>query len=283
MKAEESGGSAPWSRAIDSLAGAETIVDALLTRYVIDAGGQRFRPVEVELYLHGAGHPDPFTHGHREQERAGYWYLHRSGPNGGFKGGSFKGIDLACGQPGAPAGILIRSLQRTDGDDVGAFIIGPSLWVDALLAATGCARVPDLHAAMGELGVGTSENPVRLVASDELPERRQFRTARVGLTLKDRSALDLRMHFVMGPYRWLTAPRAIKKGRLLLLVALLADGWPRADIAALTGSPSSAIDRAATRLAEGRALPLAEFVGKDLDSVALARMYGSFLAREERP
>ena len=282
MPATQVESQAPWARAIDSLASAEVLIDALLTRCVIDVRGQLFRPAEVELYLNNAVHPDPFTHGLPEQERAGHWYLHRSGPGGGFKGGSFKGIDLACGQPGGPAGVLIRSLERANGPSAGALITGPSLCVDALLAATGCASAAELHAALGDLCVSALDCPVQLATRENLPARRPFRTARVGLTLKDRNELEQRMRFVLRRYRWLTAPRAIKKGRLLLLLSLLADGWERADIAALTGSPPSAIDRAATGLAHGRALPLTDFVGKHLDSATLASMYGSFLAQEAR-
>lgn len=264
-----------WSRAIDSIERAEQLLDALLQRCVIHVGERQLRPVEVELYLRAEHHQDPFTHGHPAQERAGFWYLHRAGPKGGFKSGSFKGMDLACGRPGSPAGVLIRSFLRDDG----ALICGPSLCVDELMAQAGAAKVAELHGKIGEMPVESADNPARLVVDDSLSTRQVFRTARVGLTLKNESELALRMQYVIRRHRWLSAPRAIKKGRVLLILALLEDGWSDADIRALTGSPAGAIGKARAEMSAGRVLAPDDFVGASLDSATLARMYGCLLAR----
>ena len=65
--------------------------------------------MEVEVYYHAADHPDPFAHRDPAQLHVGRWYFHRTG--GTYRGGSFKGLDLAFGGSAAHAGVLIRGIE----------------------------------------------------------------------------------------------------------------------------------------------------------------------------
>ena len=53
---------------------------------------------EIEFYLHGDDHPDPFVHRDPMQRSFGRWYFHRVGEN--YRGGTFKGLDITFGSDG---------------------------------------------------------------------------------------------------------------------------------------------------------------------------------------
>src|SRR4051812_18481064 len=63
------------------------------TRFLVGREPHRF--TEVEVYYHGPGHLDPFTHRDAIQRGSGTWYFHRTA--GVLRGGSFKGLDLTFG------------------------------------------------------------------------------------------------------------------------------------------------------------------------------------------
>ncbi|MEL6189583.1 MAG: hypothetical protein AAFU79_33585, partial [Myxococcota bacterium] len=127
------------------------------------AGSRRFAIREVEAYLYGPGHEDPFAHQHPNQGTSGRWHFHRQGRS--YRGGTFKGLDLTFGPPETRAGLLLRALSETAGDapgdgvsaevsastgsggggpkreDVAAGVSGPCRVVHTLLEATGQATV----------------------------------------------------------------------------------------------------------------------------------------------
>ena len=47
------------------------------------------------------------------QKELGKWYFHKTGK--GYKGGTYKGVDLAFGQHGSHAGCLLRAIEPLDG------------------------------------------------------------------------------------------------------------------------------------------------------------------------
>ena len=81
----------------------EHLAPLLLQRVVFCIGDSRYRIREVEFYFTDDRHDDPFTHCSSIQESTGVWYFHRQGS--GYKGGTYKGLDVAIGQgshaPGA--------------------------------------------------------------------------------------------------------------------------------------------------------------------------------------
>jgi hypothetical protein len=53
---------------------------------------------------------DEYTHCNDDQLKYGYWYFHKF-PNGSYKGGTFKGLDITLGNnKDKYCGILIRSI-----------------------------------------------------------------------------------------------------------------------------------------------------------------------------
>lgn len=98
--------------------------DLILNHSVLRCGEKDFRLAEIEFYLctrekntNGEDlHPDPFVHCDEMQLRGGHWYFHKSGRM--FKSGTYKGLDIAFGCNEAFGGILIRSIQDLENNQV---------------------------------------------------------------------------------------------------------------------------------------------------------------------
>ena len=213
------------------------IATRLLNGCRLRAGGGTYRFTEVEAYYHGPGHADPFTHRDPLQTETGRWYFHRTA--GVYRSGSFKGVDITFGDGAAFGGMLVRGIEREDG----LLVDGPSLTVDHLLAATGTETVGELDRAIANRPAWDAGSPLHVDWADPPADREVVRCGRVGITLRRaRSAAATR--FVMMPYRFLTEPRRIAKGKPLTVVGLYEAGAtdPPA-LAARTGSPKGTIGR----------------------------------------
>lgn len=225
-----------------------------------------FDITEVELYhYHATTHPDPFVHRHREQQgllpaastsgpsgasssspapatllSTSTFYFHRSGhkPGAKFKGGTYKGLDIAFGGPHWPAvgagGVLLRGLRRRDAASAGgavhaAPVDGPCRSVDALLAAAGATTIEDLvrhlpPSRQAWHGSDTSAQPV-LALVDAPPSTSAHgqpsihHGPRVGLTTKRaRTDSERRVFadYLARPYRLVLDPKVTKKARASL-------------------------------------------------------------------
>lgn len=250
----------PWFR---------RIADVLLRRTALDVAGEAHELCEIEFYLHGEQHPDPFTHGQPIQRSSGRWYFHRSGES--YRGGTYKGLDVTFGPADVYGGILIRSLLTPTGE----LINGSSLCVEHLLAQTGHADVAALADAIGERSVDALDSPLRLRAVPQR-ERTIYSTARVGLTLKRVAEHPEMLDYIVRPYRALTQPRAIKKGRVHLIIALHQAGEPPAAIAAMTGTPRRTVDDHLAAYQRGRALGSTESLhGRSLSATDLSLLHGA--------
>jgi hypothetical protein len=250
------------------------IADRLLNGTHLMVAGRPHRFVEVEFYRHGEHHADPFTHRDPIQRECGEWYFHRTA--GVHRSGSFKGLDLSFGDGQAFAGMLIRSIETPDG----TVIDGPSLCVDHLLAQTKHARVADLHRAVGGQPVWDESISLHLQPAEDCRLDKLYRTPRVGLTLKKAKSFPDMPLYVMRPYRYLTEPRRVKKGKPHMVLALHAEGTDAASIARLTGCPKGSVARYVEDFEVGRqeADPT-PYYGKDLAPRDLCRLYGACHAR----
>jgi hypothetical protein len=197
----------------------DLIAERLLNGCTLHAAASVYHIAEIEFYFHSSHHPDPFVHRHAEQKICGGWYLHRQGV--GFRSGTFKGIDLCFGHRLAYGGILIRSLvpipslRRFDrpADADAPLICGPSLVVDALMRDLQIATVGELHQVISRQPAWSGANPLH-VRWRPLKRRPIWQTRRIGLKW---SPEPDRRYFLELPYRYLNAPRRIRKGRSLPL------------------------------------------------------------------
>jgi hypothetical protein len=205
-------------------------VDALLNRWQLRVGSEICHIVEVEYYAD----PDPYIHQAIEQQVPYAWYFHKVNPVdlsiGGFKGGTYKGLDLTIGVPGYHASFLIRSLQTQTG-----MIEGPSKVVDYILEQTQCAHIVDLLQQSHNYPPSALDMnyPLCLVASLVLFPSMIYSGPRVGLKLRKQDGVDsLRTQYVMRPFRYTTVPQSLTKGKALLALHTAATR----DISLLFGS-----------------------------------------------
>lgn len=258
----------PDARDGDYLPAFRRIAELLLRRAVWHVGGQPHRITEIEFYWNGAAHPDTFAHGDPIQYGLGRWYFHRTG--GEYRGGTYKGVDITFGREDASGGILIRGVER-QGD--GALLDGPSLCVDHLLATTGHASIRSLVESFENSVEPAHGSPLFVTLAPEPSEAPVVESPRVGLTLK-RGELEHRAGYLARPYRFLSEPRRIKKGRPHVVVGMHRRGRQAAEIAAATGSSAAQVAKYVAQYEAGKRLHPREFV-KDLSAEELCRLLGA--------
>lgn len=234
------------------------IAELLLDKSVLHVAGIPHRFTEIEFYYKGRKHVDKFTHGDPFQKRFGSWYFHRTG--GEYRGGTYKGLDIAFGSEDAPAGILIRGVERMDGEPV--LVDGPCLVVDHMLALTGASAIPDLVArfdlSVAPPGGDVAKSPLCVTVREAPLNKPIYRCPRVGLTLKRADTPD-RRSFITRDYRFLNEPTLIKKGKHNLVVALHRQGLSEARIAAITSTSLSVVRRYIESYTQGRGKDAALF------------------------
>lgn len=218
----------------------DRLADWLLNGCTLHVGEVTYRLSEIEFYYRSPRHPDPFVHGYPLQKNPGAWYLHRHGS--GFRGGSFKGIDLCFGNRVSYGGILLRSIAVAAGNAhpsgggpteirEGELISGPSLVVDALMNNLHAASVAELDRMISRYPAWSRKNPLHI----SLQRRRPmpfWRTQRVGLKP---SQSDVAERYRSAHYRYLNEPHRITKGRGLLIAAMLEAGMTDDAIAEVIG------------------------------------------------
>lgn len=247
------------------------IAEVLLNRTVLVVNGASHRLIEIEFYYNITGHADDFAHSHPLQALSGRWYFHRTGES--YRGGSFKGLDLALGDGVGYGGVLLRGLEKPDG----TIIDGPSLLVDYLLKTTRHTSIVDLDAAIADKLAWDHRQPLMLREADLTP-RELLRTARIGLSWKRRTELanEPNRHFLVRRYRYLSQPARTAKGKLQTVLALLADGFSPEAIHTMTGSSVKVIQRYAAEFVAGRHEPnLARYYGCAWRSADICRLHGA--------
>jgi hypothetical protein len=173
-------------------------------------------------------------------------------------------------------GVLIRTIVAADG----TIIDGPSLTVDHILAKTGFATVPELDAEIGTRKFWDASSPLAVRAAPEPRSAAVLHTPRVGLTLKRSRGKPDAPRYVMRPYRYLTEPRRITKGKPHMVLALHQQGKDTAAIHELTGVPRKAVERYVADFEAGKKVPdFTSYVGTDLSTGDLCRLMGTCAAK----
>lgn len=247
------------------------LAEHLLNHTALVINGQTHRLKEIEFYYNGPGHEDPFTHSDSHQLKTAQWYFHREGD--GYRGGSFKGLDISFGPEDAHGGILIRTIETPDG----TIINGCSLCVDHMLKITQKDNIATLDEGLLDNHVWQEELLVHL-APHQWEAQQVIATARVGLTLKRYYANKTMPQYIMKPYRFLTDPK-IKKGKLHTVIALHQSGLDVEAIFKQTRSPKKTIKGYIQQYSAGTQLDATKsFHGKSLKSADLARLHGTWSA-----
>lgn len=254
-----------------------TVAARLLNDCDFVVAGERYRFAELEAYYYGKEHPDLFAHRESVQLEDGRWYFHRT--RGEYRGGSFKGLDLALGDGTSYFGLLIRTIVAPGG----TLLVGPSLTVDHLLAQTKAASVAVLDSLIGTRSIWDTSSPLHIVAAEKPRDAPVYATSRVGLSLKKAKGKADAPRFVCRPYRFLTEPQLIAKGRPHLILALHRAGHSPDDIRAITGVARKTIDGYIAHFTIGtQAEGFDAYIGKDLSTAELCQLIGTWHARFSR-
>src|SRR5208283_4380843 len=121
--------------------------------------------------------------------------------------------------------------------------------------------------------------PLFLGHESDRTERRLYRSARVGLSLKKSRNAPEPPRYIMLPYRYLTEPRRISKGKLHLVLALHVQGVHPEEIGQITGSPTATIQRYIADFEAGRQQKnFGPYYGIDLGPKELCKLYGTWVA-----
>lgn len=250
------------------------VVGFLLNNAELVVGEVTFRFAELEAYYHGPGHNDPFAHADPVQLENGRWYFHKT--RGEYRGGSFKGLDLSFGDGTAHFGILIRSVVSS----LVGIIDGPSLTVDHLLGCTTATSVANLDATIAGRKLWDETCPLFVRESAEPRTAPIYQCSRVGLSLKKAAGKPDAPRYVGKPYRFLTEPRLVTKGKPHLVLALHRNGETAEPISRRTGVPRKAVDRYVADFTAGKSTANFDaYIGKDLSTAELCRMLGTWAAR----
>lgn len=247
------------------------MAELLLNGATLRVAGVPHRFTEIEFYVNGLGHKDTFTHGDPMQKKGGFWYFHRTG--GQYRSGTYKGLDIAIGNEQLFGGILIRGVEQLE--PLPRLLDGPCVCVDHMLALNGAPSIEQLVARFDVRidAPASGESPLFLEAAAEPRKQPIFSCPRVGLTLK-RSASEERQKFLARSYRFLSEPRAIKKGKPNLVAALHREGKSLAQIVTLSGAPKASVARYIAAFEAGKSKP-AEQLRDDLSSEQLCELFGA--------
>eukprot|EP01117_Protostelium_nocturnum_P012640 TRINITY_DN4650_c0_g4_i1.p1 TRINITY_DN4650_c0_g4~~TRINITY_DN4650_c0_g4_i1.p1 ORF type:complete len:330 (+),score=123.76 TRINITY_DN4650_c0_g4_i1:127-1116(+) len=257
----------------------------LLNKVVVKVNGEDYRLMEIEYYYTNHGkvdgkylHHDPFTHGDPVQRQTAVWYFHKMGS--GYKGGSYKGLDIAIGQDqDHVGGILIRSIRKLSDNSV---VCGPSKTVDKILETCGAPGVKEMvdDTLKGDISCLSPADPKEKRALylelKDLPQETVYRSGRVGLHMtKAKADVELQKEFVFKNYRYLITPKDVPKGAFYVVVALDWRGTSKEDIAKIVKTKASTIDNYTKLRQKGVALGPDAFVGKKMTDANVCEAYGS--------
>lgn len=192
----------------------EDIAAGVLNDAVLEVGGSRFRIVELEMYKQSPDHPDPYVHSSPIQRMFGKLYFHTF--RGSFREGTYRGMDITFGNEEISGGILVRSIEKSDG----TIEEGPCKCVNRFLQTLGFNSVTDLVTSTwgsNPPDAFADDSLIKLVPVDDLDQRRVFASPRIGLAAKR----DIRfLSFLMKRYRFLTRP-TLSKNKIMVAVSMV--------------------------------------------------------------
>jgi|SRR5579872_4337667 len=186
----------------------QKIAETLLMKYVLVVGDKEFRICEIEFYINNDHHNDAYTHGDIYQKTYGKWYFHRY-PNGSYKSGTYKGVDLTLGDDNTYFGVLIRSIYDLATDEM---IDGPCKTVNKILELNNATDVKEyMTGRRSPLSVRSTKN-FHLKRKSNLPHEIIYKGPRIGLSDKYPDWKNVN-------YRFLIKKSLIKKGKSDLIEA----------------------------------------------------------------
>jgi len=264
------------------------LADTLINHSVIVINKKRHRLAEIEFYFHSKDHKDPYPHMDELQQTRANWYFHRTGKN--YRGGTYKGLDITIGNGKEEVGgILIRSLEALDGS--GEIVNGPCKCVDHILKLCQIGSIAELVNGPMKKDVSVTKKPgedkilyLDLFTDQALPKREMISSGRVGLNMSkpvSAHSAELQKHFLLIPYRFLIADKAIAKGRHYAILALHHEKKAsKQDIIRLVGCKADKVESVLELMESGRTKSADSFIGKKMADDDVCTFYGAFYAKK---
>jgi len=274
----------------------------LLSETILTINDQPHVLAEIEFYYKGKNHNDVFTHGDPLQATFGHWYFHKTGS--GYKGGTYKGLDITFGgQGGAYGGILIRSIATCS--EPRKVIEGPCKVVDHILSTCDESSIasfvescfpdspdsPPIADVSSKLYISSSksdgseeeekEKDKEIEKEKEEKEKEVYRSARFGLSLRQTREDNAR--FIMRPYRFVSIPSLLKKGKPHLIVCIHhVDGKTAAEISKITKTNQKTVDRYLDFFQTGKEKKPDKWIEerKTLNTQAVCELYGALVGSD---
>ena len=159
-----------------------SVANSILNNYVLVVNDVKHRLCEIEIYLNSTTHKDKYVHCNEAQKLYGKWYFHAY-PNGSYKGGTYKGLDLTlgCDEQNIYYGILIRSIADLN---LGNRIEGPCNVVNYILKAYGYETVADYMATKNVKYLSANCKQHFYLKKQNLKIEKIYVAPRIGLSAK---------------------------------------------------------------------------------------------------
>jgi hypothetical protein len=190
----------------------------------------------------------------------------------GYKGGSYKGLDISFGGEGFFGGVLIRALEDTLTGDL---VVGPCRVADHVLRLVGS---PTIAAFVERNGLRYDSGQLVLERRPgELPRREVYSSARVGMSLKAKRADDASraLDYWGRALRFMTNPAQLKSHPVHLALAMFARGHSTAHVAGVVGCNAAAASRWLASYQRGASRDPSAFFGKALSVDDICQLYGA--------
>jgi hypothetical protein len=187
------------------------IVDFLLHQVQLEVNKCTYRLVEIELYIYKEDHQDIYAHCHKQQKEMLTWYFHQmSSKEHSYKGGTFKGLDITCGNnDNRFGGILIRSVLNEQNNSV---IEGPCKVVNEFLEKLKYNTIKDFVINKLNNNLSCFGNDCMEIKFKEYPKSEIYSGPRIGLYLKGDNIEEKKL-YVDRKYRYIIMKDKIKKGK----------------------------------------------------------------------
>lgn len=184
------------------------IAKSILNKHKLKVGDKTFRFAEIEFYVRNNTHKDEYTHMKPEQLEYGKWYFHKTGS--GYKGGTFKGLDMTFGlkESNCYFGVLIRALNCIDDD---TYYCGPCVCVNKILELCNVNSIKEYVDNYDVLPLDIeSEDNIHVLYDDNLTEEAVYAGPRIGLS-------DKYEEYHNKPYRFIIMKNKAKKRKRTLV------------------------------------------------------------------
>ncbi len=171
-------------------------------------------------------------------------------------------------------GVLIRGIESlTDGK----IIDGPCLSVNHILSLNGTDSIQEF--VKGFDFSATNKSKLYIKPTEDLPKREIVKSARVGLAMKKKE--ESQTVFVMKPYRYISLPAKIKKGKIHMCLALHIEGKTVQQIQKITGAKIDSINGWISLFNQGAKKKVKDFLGITLENDQICQTIGAW-AKEQK-